>query len=308
MSGDTLVFNIATPKNRQLTWLDASAKELDHFGDPATYTNGIFSSATQSAVISRANTNGSGNSLWLADVQHKTVTRLTSDTEVEQYGVMAADGNSVFIGSSSGFVTTLVRRWLTASGKEETILEEPRGFLSITGLSRDGRYLFVSQQDPKTSWDIYYIDLQGDHKLVPLLNSSYAEQDGRPSPDNKWLAYLSNETGRDEVYVTSFPRVGSKWQVSNGGIRIQKSNGVMEWSADGKHLRYQQADKLFDVAVRDVGDKLEISAPTELMTLPADSVVIAILPDGKRTLVARSTSDQSSSSLDLVLNWQAQLH
>jgi hypothetical protein len=57
----------------------------------------------------------------------------------------------------------------------------------------------------------------------------------------------------------------------------------MEWSADGKHLRYQQADKLFDVAVRDVGDKLEISAPTELMTLPADSVVIAILPDGKRT-------------------------
>lgn len=239
VSGDTLVFNIAAPKNRQLTWLDASGKELDHFGDPATYTNGIFSSATQSAVITRANTSGSGNSLWLADVQHKTVTRLTSDTELEQYGVMAADGNSVFISSSSGYVTTLMRRWLTASGKEEKILEEPRGFFSITAISRDGRYLFASQQDPKTSWDIYYMDLQGDHKVVPLLNSSYAEQDGRPSPDNKWLAYLSNETGRDEVYITSFPRVGSKWQVSNGGIRIQKSNGVMEWSADGKHLRYQ---------------------------------------------------------------------
>jgi len=306
--GETLVFNIATPKNRQLTWLDASGKELDHFGDPATYTNGIFSSATQSAVVSRANINGSGNSLWLANVQHKTVTRLTSDAELEQYGVMATDGNSVFIGSSSGFVTTLVRRWLTASGKEEKILEEPRGFFSITGLSRDGRYLFVSQQDPKTSWDIYYMDLQGDHKVIPLLNSSYAEQDGRPSPDNKWLAYLSNETGRDEVYITSFPRVGSKWQVSNGGIRIQKSNGVMEWSADGKHLRYQQADKLFDVAVRDLGEKLEISAPTELMTLPADSIVIAILPDGKRTLVALSTSDQSSGSLDMVLNWQALVH
>ena len=117
VSGDTLVFNIAAPKNRQLTWVDATGKELDHFGDPATYTNGIFSSATQTAVVSRANTNGSGNSLWLADVQHKTVTRLTSDTELEQFGVMAADGNSVFIGSSSGYRTTLVRRWLTASGK-----------------------------------------------------------------------------------------------------------------------------------------------------------------------------------------------
>jgi hypothetical protein len=83
---------------------------------------------------------------------------------------------------------------------------------------------------------------------------------------------------------------------------------VMDWSGDGKHLRYQQGDKLFDVAIRDVNDKLEISAPTEVMTLPADSVVIAILPDGKRTLVARSTSDQTAGSLDLVLNWQGQLH
>jgi Tol biopolymer transport system component len=308
VSGDTLVFNIAAPKNRQLTWVDASGKELDHFGDPATYTSGIFSSATQIAVVSRFNINGSGNSLWLADVQHKTVTRLTSDAELEQTGVMAADGNSVFISSTSGYVTTLIRRWVTASGKEEKILEEPRGFFSITGISRDGRYLFLAQQDPKTSWDIYYIDVQGDHKVVPLLNSSYSEQDGRPSPDNKWLAYLSNETGRDEVYITSFPKVGSKWQVSNGGIRLQDTNGVMDWSADGKHLRYQQGDKLFDVAVRDVGDKLEISVPTELMTMPADSIVIAILPDGKRTLVARSTSDQSSGSLDFLLNWQAQLH
>jgi len=308
VSGETLLFNIAAPKNRQLAWLDSSGKELDHFGDPATYSGGIFSSATQIAVVSRANTNGSGNSLWLADVQHKTVTRITSDVELEQTGVMAADGNSVFISSSSGYLSTLVRRWLTASGKEEKILEEPRGFFLITGISRDGRYLFIVQQDPKTSWDIYYIDLQGDHKVTPFLDSSYSEQGGRPSPDNKWLAYLSNETGRDEVYVTSFPKAGSKWQVSNGGIRLQDTNGVLDWSADGKHLRYEQGDKLLDVAVRDLGDKLEISVPTELMTLPADSIVIAILPDGKRTLVARSTSDQTTGSLDLVLNWQTQFH
>jgi hypothetical protein len=82
----------------------------------------------------------------------------------------------------------------------------------------------------------------------------------------------------------------------------------MDWSADGKHLRSAKGDNLFDVALRDVGDKLEISAPTELMTMPADSILIAILPDGKRRLVARSTFDQSSGSLDFVLNWQAQLH
>lgn len=308
VSGEILVFNVAAPKNRQLMWLDSAGKEMDRFGDPATYSGGIFSSATQTAILSRANANGSGNSLWLADLQHKKVTRLTSEGELEQTGVMAPDGNSVFISTSSGYVSSLVRRWLTASGKEEKILEEPRGFFAITGISRDGRYLFAAQQDPKTGWDIYYVDLQGDRKVVPFLNSSYSEQDGRPSPDNKWLAYLSDETGRDEIYVTSFPKAGSKWQVSNGGIRLQDTAGVMDWSPDGKHFRYQQGEKLFEVAVRDLGDKLEISAPTELITLPADALVVAILPDGKRTLVARSTSDQTASSLDLVLNWKAQFH
>jgi hypothetical protein len=144
------------------------------------------------------------------------------------------------------------------------------------------------------------MDLEGDRKLVPLLNSPAAERGGKISPDGKWLAYVSDESGSAELYVTSFPVTGSKWQISNGGI----SGGSGDWSADGKNYRFQQGDKIYNVEVRNNGAKPEFSAPKELLTLPPNVIVVSILPDGKRILAARPTGDQTSVPLDFVLNWQ----
>ena len=304
VSRNVLVYRAAAIENRDLAWLDSAGKELEHWGEPATYSGGKFSPTSQLAILLRDNDNGRGNSLWLADIQRKTVNRLTGDAELVQTGVAAPDGNSVFIATTSGYVSTLVRRWLTASGREEKLLDEPRSFFEVTSVSRDGRYVFFSQQDPKTSFDIYYMDLLGDRKVTPLLNSPYAEQEARLSPNGKWLAYTSSETGKTELYVTPFPGTGSKWQVSNGGVVARGENFIMDWSADGKNLRYQQADKLYNVEVRENGDKLEFSAPKEMLTLTGDPVVLAILPDGKRILAARRVGDQSPSPLEVILNWQ----
>ncbi len=301
---NVLIYRTAIAENRELIWLDASGKELDHWGEAAPYVGGTYSPGSQMAILFRSNPNGRGNSLWLADVPRKTITRLTADSDLEQSGVVAADGNSVILASTSGYLSTVVRRWLTASGKEEKLLDAPRSFLSVVSVSRDGRYVFFNQQDPKTSFDIYYLDLQGEHQLVALLNSPYGEYDARLSPDDKWLAYTSDETGKAEIYVTSFPATGSKRQVSTGGVTLRNTLGAMDWSADGKNLRYQQANKIYNVEVRDRGDKLEFSAPQEVATLNVDPLVIAILPDGKRTLAARPSAEQTSTSVDLVLNWQ----
>jgi eukaryotic-like serine/threonine-protein kinase len=94
----------------------------------------------------------------------------------------------------------LVQRSLTASGKEEK-LADLRDPVRLLSLSPDGRYLFSCVQDPKTSWDVYYTDLKGDRKLVPLLNSSYAETHAKLSPDGRWLAYISDDSGRPEIYL-----------------------------------------------------------------------------------------------------------
>ena len=300
VSHNVLLYRASAVQNRELVWLDLSGKELDHWGEPAPYIGGTFSPNGQTALLYRASLGGNGDSLWLADVQRKTVIRLTSDLDISQTGILSPDGNEVLIATTTGYVSSLVRRGLTASGKEEKLLDQVGGSLVVMDISRDGRYALFQKQDAKTSFDIYYMDLEGDRKLVPLLNSPAAERGGKISPDGKWLAYVSDESGSAELYVTSFPVTGSKWQISNGGI----SGGSGDWSADGKNYRFQQGDKIYNVEVRNNGAKPEFSAPKELLTLPPNVIVVSILPDGKRILAARPTGDQTSVPLDFVLNWQ----
>jgi Tol biopolymer transport system component len=114
---------------------------------------------------------------------------------------------------------------VSASGTEEKVLDNFNGNMILFDISRDGRYLVFNHQDPKTDFDIYMMDLQGEKKLVPVMNGPSAERNGRVSPDGKWLSYISNETGSDELFVTSFPVPGSRWQVSSGG-----TTGYGEWS------------------------------------------------------------------------------
>ena len=303
VSDNLLVYRRAAEVDRALAWFDTSGKELTRWGDPAPFTGGAYSAGSQISVLYRANPNGRGNSLWLADTQRKTVTRLTPDSEMSQTGVVSADGNTVVISTTSGYNSILVRRSLNASGKEETLLNEPRGYLTAGSISRDGRYVFFAQQESKTGFDIFYLDLLGERKLVPILTSTYNEFDARLSPDGKWLAYSSDETGNIELYVTSFPAAGGKWQVSNGGLLARDVNTVMDWSPDG-NLRYQFGDKIFEVQVHSSGGKPEFSVPRELVTLPPGLMVISILADGKRILAAEPVGDRATVPIDFVLNWQ----
>src|SRR5260370_11571324 len=168
------------------------------------------------AVLFRENPGMLGSSLWLADAERRTITRLTPDSELDQRGVVSADGKSLLITTTSGYHTAVVERSLISSGKEEK-LAELGDYVFVASRSRDGRYALFIIQDAKTSFDVYSMDLAGDRKLVPVLNSPYAERDPKLSPDNKWLAYTSNENGCPELYVTAFPGDGSQEHGSRGG-------------------------------------------------------------------------------------------
>jgi Tol biopolymer transport system component len=303
VSDSLLVYRLAAQQDRTLAWFDTSGKEAIRWGEPAPFTGGTYSAASQMSVWYRRDSTGHGNSLWLADTQRKTVTRLTADSEMAQTGVVSADGNFAIISTTSGYNSTLVRRWLNASGKEEKLLDEPRGYLTVSSISRDGRYVLFAQQSTQTGFDIFYMDLLGDRKLVPVLTSTYDEYDARLSPDGKWLAYSSDETGSTELYVTSFPNPGAKWQVSNGGLLSRDTNSVMDWSLDG-NLRYQNGDKIYEVQVRNKGEKPEFSAPREIATLPPGLIVTSLMPDGKRILAAEPVGERVSFPVDFVLNWQ----
>jgi Tol biopolymer transport system component len=302
VSRNVLLYRPTSVVNRELVWFDLSGKEVDHWGEPAPYLGGKFFAATQTALLLRA-TSGGGYSLWISDVARKTVNRLTQDSDRASFGAVSPDGEDVWISTTTGYVSTLTRKSLSASGAEEKVLENYNGQLTLFDISRDGRYLLFNHQDPKTDFDIYTMDLQEEKRLVPVLNGPSAERNGRVSPDSKWLAYISNETGTDELFVTSFPVPGSRWQVSSGGT---SSSG--EWSADGKNLRYRKAEKIFNVEVHSGASKPDFSVPRELLSLPTNILDIALLPDDKRILAVRPSGDSTPVPIDFVLNWEHLMH
>jgi eukaryotic-like serine/threonine-protein kinase len=301
LSRNVLLYRNSSIQNRELAWLDLSGKELDHWGEPAPYIGGTFTPGVQMAVLYRASPSSNGNSLWLADIQRKTVNRLTADLEIGQTAVVTPDGKDLIIATTTGYVSSLARRALGASGQEETLLDHVGGSLGVADISRDGRYVLFNQQDAKTGFDICYVDLKSDNgtKLLPLLNTRYNERSARLSPDGKWVAYSSDETGNLELYVTSFPAAGTKWQISNAG-----ASGGWDWSADGKSIRYHQGEKIYNIDIHYNGDKPEFSAPKELLTLPPNLNLISILHDGNRILAARQTGENISEPIHMVLNWQ----
>ncbi len=141
---------------------------------------------------------------------------------------------------------------------------------------------------------------------MPALNSQYDEADASLSADNKWLAYTSNENGSRELYVTSFPGAGLKWQISNG-LASEFTDSfvrVEDWSPDAKSLHYRQGDKIFTVEVSNVSGKPEFSPPKEMTTIPDDLQLISIVADGNRILATRPVGQRSDPPIDLALNWK----
>jgi eukaryotic-like serine/threonine-protein kinase len=309
VSGNALIYRVSSVVNRDLASFDLTGKEVDHWGDPGSYSGGKYQPVLQKAVLLRANTESIGYSLWLADMQRKTINRLTPDSTSPQFGILSRDEKNLWISTTTGYVSTLTRKSMAASGEEEKVIEKFDGQLVLLDITPDGRYLIFIHQDPKTDYDVYVMDLLGDRKPVPILNTPAAERYGDLSPDAKWMAFTSNETGRDELFVTSFPTPGSRWQVSNGGAVSGGTSGAgatgaVSWSHDGKKLRYRQGDKIFEVDVHYGSDKLEFSAPRELVTLPPNLTIIATLPDDKTIIALRPTGDTTPVPIDFVLNWQ----
>ena len=303
VSHGVLIYRHSSVVNRELAWFDLAGKEVDHWGDPAPYLGGRFYAATQTALLWRSTPGGNAYGLWISDVARKTINRLTPDSDLRASGALSPDGKDVWVSTTTGYVSNLTRKSLSTSGTEEKVLENLNQNLILFDISRDGRYLIFNHQDPKTDFDIYTMDLQGDRKLVPVLNGPASERNGRVSPDGKWMAYTSNETGTDELFVTSFPVPGSRWQVSSGGI-----TSASEWSADGKNLRYRRGEKIFNVEVHSGAIKPEFAPPKELLSLSTSMIDISLFPDDKRVLALRPSGDIASIPIDFVLNWEHLMH
>ena len=247
-----LVYRSSGGLNTQLAWFDRSGKELGRIGEPGSYLSPKLSPDGKRVAVYRTTGVGTPGDIWVFDLARNTETRLTFDPADDLGPLWSPDGNHIAFASTRNHSFGLYQKNSNGTGDDELLLKVDTTIVP-EDWSLDGRFL-VYMITTGGGRDVWFLPLAGDassgaprgsgqtgqaRKPVPFLTTPFFERHAQLSPDGKWMAYVSNESGIYDVYVQSFPAGGGKWQVSTGG-------GVEpRWRHDGKELFYlarQQTD------------------------------------------------------------------
>jgi dipeptidyl aminopeptidase/acylaminoacyl peptidase len=290
----------------QLEWTDRAGKPLGTLADRAAYDEVSVAPDGRSVAVSAIDEKAGTHDIWICDVARNLKTRFTFEPAEEGTPRWSPDGRSLVYFAARGAQHGLYRKHLGGSGAEE-LLYASESIKRPNGFSPDGKLLAFYQLESDTNLDIWILPLTGDRTPYPFLKTSFTEANAAFSPDGKWLAYNSNESGRFDVYVAPFPGPGRKWQVSTEG------GAYPSWRQGGKEILYQelQSNRIFSVPVAFKGDAPDFGNATELFTAPPPLAGIAARfdpsADGKKFILVRPNQSQATGSLTLVVNWTAGL-
>jgi serine/threonine-protein kinase len=238
--------------------------------------------------------------IWIYDLDRRAMTRLTTDPATDQGPGWSADGRRVMFNSTRAGALNLYIKPVDGSSPATALTASPHD-QSNPMAAHDGRTVLFQQNRPETGWDIWSLDLQ-EGESRPFLVSEFDEYAANISPDGRWVAYASDESGPLEIFVRPFPGPGGKWQVSTRG------GSEPRWAPDGKTLYYRDDTRL--VAASFDGDAGPvIGRPTTLFERRVTQIGFArsydIMPDGKSFIFIEEDSD--TGTIDLILNWSAEL-
>jgi len=281
---------------RKLIWLDRHGTEREILAPPRNYQAARLSSdAQQVATV----IGGTGDSdIWIYDLQRGTLSRLTTEQGSKIGPLWTHDGKRIVYGSATRSQGMNID-WkpIDGSGPAEALLSGNESPMLIpTSWSADEKLLLVDRLDPGgRGFDMWILRIQ-ERKAEPWLETNSSEQWGVFSPDGRWVAYQSEESGRSEVYVQSFPGPGNRVQISTeGGFQPA-------WARNGRELFYRTGDKMMAVSV-ETQPHLNAGTPKVLFDDHYEFSDYDVAPDGAHFLMVKGQKESAPTQLNVVLNW-----
>ena len=314
----TLVYAYGGSLNTELTWFDRAGKVLGTLGDGWMDVNLSLSPDERHVALALRSGRADNIDIWTIDVARNLRNRVTSDERPEGWPVWSPKGTHIVFGSALRGLggppekARLMQTAVNETAAKETLLEAvgtpsrpcgPRQCLLVpTDWSADGRFVLYTFGGtfPSTS-DIWVLPLTGERKPFPVVQTEFSESQGVLSPDGRWIAYTTDETGQPNVHIQPFLRAGGKQRISPNGGRNP------HWRGDGKELFYLDAAGMMTAVPIDLTAGSAAGLPTILFPAAVVSTnnMYAVTKDGQRFLVNRNAA--VATPLTVIVNWPSML-
>ena len=295
----------AAAAGTRLVWFDRSGKQI---GDAGPRENGLFDVTLSPDGKRVAFVAGNpATDIWVLDLERKTKTRITFE-ETVQYPAWSPDSKTLAFAVNAGQGGGLVEirsRAADGSGTEKNLVGTPRSY-HYPGWSPDGKYLTYILGMGEKMLSLWAVPVAGDAQPVAVVQPPSQRSNiygYRISPDGRLVAYISDESGQNELYITTFPEGKGKWKVSSGGASYPR------WSGNGKEVFFNNLnDDFFSCPLTFKGSEIEVGTPQRLFhaSMPGIGVPYDVSADGQRFLV-NLAEEEGAAPLFLVVNWPAEL-
>ena len=295
----TLAYWAGATSITQPTWFQRDGTRPAPLGSPGGYMNVALSHDGQQAALDRFDATPG---IWLLDAARGAAIRATSGKGYESTPVWSPDAGAFVFAVGRDTPPNLYLKRIGVAGDGERLFGSAAQTLFPQSWSRDGNFIAYVSMDPKTEADIWVLAGSGDRKPVPFLQSQFSETHARISPDGRWLAYASNESVTNGVYVASFPKPGRKWLVSTNG------GGFPVWRRDSRELFYCASDGMLMAVPVGPGSDFAPGAPIPLFKPRAAigglgfGTFYDVAPDGR--FLINIFVERTSPPATIVMNWR----
>ena len=286
----------------QLAWFDRSGKQVGVVGTQGVFADPAISPDGRRVAFDQMEPDGRNDDIWIRELGNDSVMRLTFGPGLMELPAWSPDGKRIALMANHGLSSALQLKNADGSGSETQISEPSGKQQDPWGWSPDGKSLLIERGDA-----LAYLSL-GNKEPKILVQGNWLVRNAQFSPDGKWIAYSSNETGAWEIYVSPFPDAGSKWQVSRGGGEEPR------WRRDGKELFYLSPEgKMMAVPVRSrTGFASEspvglFQAHVRQPISSGDVVSYDVSADGQKFLINTRVDEPNAAPLSVILNWSSEM-